>query len=88
LRWRRLAAEYGTHSGIWLFHSVRDGKKHLTTRAAELEIKDTAVAAGLSRADISAAPYLPFSLCILRAACQIEAVPVLLPAISITPFRL
>jgi integrase/recombinase XerD len=52
LRWRRLAAEYGTHSGIWLFHSVRDGKKHLTTRAAELEIKDTAVAAGLSRADL------------------------------------
>jgi integrase/recombinase XerD len=51
-RWRRLAAEYGTNSGMWLFHSVRDGGKHLTTRAAELEIKDAAIAAGLSRADL------------------------------------
>jgi integrase/recombinase XerD len=62
LRWRRLAAEYGTHSGIWLFHSVRDGKKHLTTRAAELEIKDTAVAAGLSRADLVTPHGLRYAL--------------------------
>jgi integrase/recombinase XerD len=51
-RWRRLAAEYGTNSGVWLFHSVRDGKKHLTTRSAEREIKEAAVAAGLSRPDL------------------------------------
>jgi integrase/recombinase XerD len=51
-RWRRLAAEYGANSGMWLFHSVRDGGKHLTTRAAELEIKEAAIAAGLSRADL------------------------------------
>jgi len=51
-RWRHLAAEYGTDSGTWLFHSVRDGRKHLTTRAAELEIKDAAASAGLSRPDL------------------------------------
>jgi integrase/recombinase XerD len=51
-RWRRLAAEYGTYSGVWLFHSVRDGGKHLSTRAAEREIKEAAIAAGLSRADL------------------------------------
>lgn len=51
LRWRRLAAEYGTNSGTWLFHAVRDGKKHLSSRAAELEIKDAAIAAGLPRPD-------------------------------------
>jgi integrase/recombinase XerD len=51
-RWRRLAAEYGTNSGVWLFHSVRAGGKHLSTRAAEREIKEAAIAAGLSRADL------------------------------------
>jgi integrase/recombinase XerD len=51
-RWRRLATEYGTNSTIWLFHSVRDGGKHLSTRSAEREIKEAAIAAGLSRADL------------------------------------
>src|SRR5258708_6598810 len=37
-RWRRPAAAYATDSRLWLFHSVRDGAKHLTTPAAELEI--------------------------------------------------
>jgi integrase/recombinase XerD len=52
LRWQSLAGEYGASFDTWLFHSVRDGKKHLSTRAAELEINDTAVAAGLSRTDL------------------------------------
>lgn len=52
LRWRRLSAEYGTNSGTWLFHSVRDGKKHLSSRAAEIEIKEAAIAAGLPRSDL------------------------------------
>jgi integrase/recombinase XerD len=49
-RWRRLAQEYGTSSGTWLFHSVRDGDRHLTSRSAEREIKDAASMAGLARA--------------------------------------
>lgn len=48
-RWRSLAQEYGTSSGTWLFHSVRDGRRHLTSRTAEREIKDAALAAGLAR---------------------------------------
>ncbi|WP_392689417.1 tyrosine-type recombinase/integrase [Bradyrhizobium sp. RDI18] len=50
--WRRLANEYGTSSGTWLFHSVRDGKKHLTSRAAEFEVKEAAIVAGLNRPDL------------------------------------
>ena len=50
LRWRKLAQAYGTDSGVWLFHSVRNGARHLSSRAAELEIKEAATAAGLSRA--------------------------------------
>jgi len=50
-RWRRLADEYGMSSGNWLFHSVRDGDKHLTTRSAAREIKEVALAAGLPRVD-------------------------------------
>lgn len=51
-RWRALAEEYGTSSGTWLFHSVRNANKHLTSRSAEREIRDAAVAAGLSRPDL------------------------------------
>jgi integrase/recombinase XerD len=51
-RWRALAEEYGTSSGTWLFHSVRNANKHLTFRSAEREIRDAAVAAGLSRPDL------------------------------------
>ncbi|MGY3581555.1 integrase/recombinase XerD [Bradyrhizobium sp. USDA 4341] len=50
-RWRQLAQEYGTSSGTWLFHSVRDGGRHLTSRSAEREIKEAAAAAGLARPD-------------------------------------
>jgi integrase/recombinase XerD len=50
-RWRRLADEYGMSSANWLFHSVRDGDKHLTTRSAAREIKEVALAAGLPRVD-------------------------------------
>jgi integrase/recombinase XerD len=50
--WRRLAKEYGTSSGTWLFHSVRDEGKHLSSRSAEREIKDAAIAAGLPRHDL------------------------------------
>ena len=47
LNWRRLAAANGTASDQWLFHSVRDGSKHLTRQSALKEIKAAAVAAGL-----------------------------------------
>jgi integrase/recombinase XerD len=50
-RWRALAREYGTSSGTWLFHAVRDSRKHLTSRSAEREIRDAALAAGLTRPD-------------------------------------
>jgi integrase/recombinase XerD len=47
--WQKLAA---AHSGgvrtPWLFHPVRNGAKPLTRQAALLEIKEAAVAAGLS----------------------------------------
>ncbi len=47
--WQRLAAAYsGGTPTQWLFHSVRSGTKPLTRQAALLEIKEAAVAAGLS----------------------------------------
>jgi integrase/recombinase XerD len=47
--WQRLAAAYsGGARSPWLFHSVRNGSKALTRQAALLEIKEAAVAAGLS----------------------------------------
>jgi integrase/recombinase XerD len=52
LRWRKLANEYGTSSGTWLLHAVRDGSRHLTPRAAKQEIKEAAAAAGLSRPEL------------------------------------
>jgi len=47
LNWRRLAKANGMVSEQWLFHSVRDGSKHLTRQAALKEIKSAALAAGL-----------------------------------------
>jgi integrase/recombinase XerD len=47
--WQRLAGAYsGGVPSPWLFHSVRNGTKALTRQAALLEIKEAAVAAGLS----------------------------------------
>jgi integrase/recombinase XerD len=47
--WQKLAAAYsGGTPSPWLFHSVRNGTKALTRQAALLEIKEAAVAAGLS----------------------------------------
>lgn len=47
--WQRLAADYsGGAPSPWLFHSVRNGAKPLTRQAALLEIKEAAVAAGLT----------------------------------------
>jgi integrase/recombinase XerD len=47
-QWQQLAAAYsGGVPSPWLFHSVRNGAKALTRQAALLEIKETAVAAGL-----------------------------------------
>ena len=48
-QWQRLAGAYsGGAPSPWLFHSVRNGTKALTRQAALLEIKEAAVAAGLS----------------------------------------
>ncbi len=48
-QWQQLAAAYsGGVPSPWLFHSVRNGAKALTRQAALLEIKEAAVAAGLS----------------------------------------
>jgi len=47
MNWRSLAKAHGTASEEWLFHSVRDGSRHLTRQAALKEIKAAAVAAGL-----------------------------------------
>ena len=47
--WQRLAKAYsGAKPTQWLFHAVRNGSKALTRQAALLEIKEAAVAAGLS----------------------------------------
>ncbi|UVF22472.1 tyrosine recombinase (plasmid) [Microvirga terrae] len=47
--WQRLAAAYsGGAPSPWLFHPVRHGAKALTRQAALLEIKEAALAAGLS----------------------------------------
>jgi integrase/recombinase XerD len=47
--WQQLARAYsGGAPSPWLFHSVRNGAKALTRQAALLEIKEAAVAAGLS----------------------------------------
>ena len=47
--WQKLASAYsGGVPSPWLFHSVRNGTKALTRQAALLEIKEAAVAAGLS----------------------------------------
>jgi len=47
--WQKLAAAYsGGVPSPWLFHSVRNGTQALTRQAALLEIKEAAVAAGLS----------------------------------------
>jgi integrase/recombinase XerD len=48
-QWQKLARAYsGGAPSPWLFHSVRNGSKALTRQAALLEIKEAAVAAGLS----------------------------------------
>lgn len=49
--WRRLAKAHGTRSDKWLFHAVRDGSHPLTRQAALLEIKKTALSAGLRNPD-------------------------------------
>ena len=47
--WQSLASAYsGAAPSPWLFHPVRSGAKPLTRQAALLEIKEAAVAAGLS----------------------------------------
>lgn len=47
--WQKLAAAYsGRAPSPWLFHAVRNGTKALTRQAALMEIKEAAVAAGLS----------------------------------------
>jgi integrase/recombinase XerD len=48
-QWQSLASAYsGGAPSPWLFHSVRNGSTALTRQAALLEIKEAAVAAGLS----------------------------------------
>jgi integrase/recombinase XerD len=47
--WQKLASVYsGGKPSQWLFHAVRNGTQALTRQAALLEIKEAAVAAGLS----------------------------------------
>lgn len=47
--WRSRAEEYGSASGRWLFHSVRDGNSPLTRQAAYADIKAAAADAGIAR---------------------------------------
>ena len=48
-QWQKLVAAYSSRApSPWLFHSVRNGTKALTRRAALLEIKEAAVAVGLA----------------------------------------
>jgi integrase/recombinase XerD len=55
--WQRLASAYsGGAPSPWLFHSVRNGAKALTRQAALLEIKEAAVAAGLSNCGMPLPP--------------------------------
>ncbi|MPR08154.1 tyrosine recombinase [Microvirga tunisiensis] len=50
--WQKLASQYsGGEPTQWLFHSVRNSTKALTRQAALLEIKEAAVAAGISSPD-------------------------------------
>lgn len=49
--WRQLARAYGTVSDKWLFHSVRNGERHLTRQTALDEIKEAAIASGISDPD-------------------------------------
>jgi len=57
-QWQKLAAAYsGGAPSPWLFHPVRTGAKALTRQAALLEIKEAAVAAGLSSPE-SVSPHV------------------------------
>lgn len=47
--WQQLAEGYSGTPISWLFHSVRNRSKPLTRQAALLEIKEAALAAGLTR---------------------------------------
>src|SRR4051794_16193504 len=50
--WQKLVAAYsGGAPSPWLFHPIQNGAKALTRQAALLEIKETAVAAGLASPD-------------------------------------
>lgn len=51
-RWRGCAKAYGVTSERWVFHSVRDGSKHLTRQSSLAEIKQSALDAGLSRPEL------------------------------------